>query len=124
MSALVKLSSKLPGETEINGVDDLAEILVRDPDQIIVCLTWYAVPKITRDTQAKTEVPTIEVRRIEPIDVVARVPAAVQKLAAELYEKRTGGRQPLPFDVVEIEDGGGYVVPSSDDQADGDEGEN
>lgn len=96
MSALIKLSSKLPGDDEINGLDSLAEQLVQDPEQVVCVLAWLVVPKVTHDVPTGADVPTVEVRRIEPIGTVANTPAAVQQLAAELYERRTG-RNPLPF---------------------------
>ena len=100
MSAIVKLSSKLPGDPEINGLDSLHKELLEDPHQVVCCITWMKVKDVRRiiegpdDTPA--EVPTVEIARIEPINVVDRVPTAIQKLAAELYEKRTG-RDPLPM---------------------------
>lgn len=99
MSALIKLSSKLPGDEEVNGLDSLHEQLVEDPQQVIAVLAWLVVPKVTHDVPTGTDVPTVEVRRIEPIGAVQSTPAAVQQLAAELYEARTG-RNPLPFDQV------------------------
>lgn len=99
MSALIKLSSKLPGDDEVNGLDSLAEQLVDDPEQVVCVLAWLVVPKVTHDVPTGTDVPTVEIRRIEPIGSVAKTPAAVQQLAAELYEARTG-RNPLPFEQV------------------------
>ena len=96
MSALIRLSSKLPGDPETNGLDSLHEQLVGDPDQVVCVLAWLVVPKVTRVVATGDEVPTVEVRRIEPIGAIDRTPASVQQLAAELYEARTG-TNPLPF---------------------------
>lgn len=40
MSAKVRLSSKLPGEPEINGLDELSATLAEDPHQIICALVF------------------------------------------------------------------------------------
>lgn len=97
MSALIRLSSKLPGDEETNGLDSLHEQLVNDPDQVVCALAWFVVPKVTRVVATRAEVPTIEIRRVEPIATVDKTPAAIQQLAAELYQARTGAN-PLPFD--------------------------
>ena len=103
MSKLVKLSSKLPGDEEINGVDHLAGELVSDPDQILVCIAWMKVRKVEKLIEVgdgdPDEVPTVEIARIEPIDQVQRVPKDIIEMAARLNETRTGHR-PLPFDEI------------------------
>lgn len=99
MSALIRLSSKLPGDPETNGLDSLHDELVENPDQVVCALTWLVTPKVTRVTATGDEVPTVEVRRIEPIGTIEKTPAAVQALAAELYEARTG-TNPLPFEQI------------------------
>jgi hypothetical protein len=103
MSATVKLSSALPGDFETNGVDAQAGKLVDDPDQLRCAVIWYDTQKVTHDIDADAYVPTIRVRRIEPIGDVGEVSAAVQQLVAGAHEQRTG-RKPLPFDLVEVED--------------------
>jgi hypothetical protein len=100
MSALVRLSSKLPGDPEINGLDYLSEELASHPtDQVVCVLAWLTVPKVTTVTATGAVVPTVEISRVEPIGVIEKTPAAIQQLAAELYERRTG-RNPLPFDQI------------------------
>ncbi len=103
MSDLVKLSSKLAGSEETNGIDALAGELVLDPNRIRVALVWLDVPTVTTNTDSGAQVPTIRVRRIEPLGDVDDVSDAVRQLAAEAHEKRTG-KTPLPFDVVEYVD--------------------
>lgn len=98
MSAAIRLSSKLPGDPEINGLDHLAGDL-EDPELIVCALVWVKASKITTTLETGERVPTVEVRRIEPIGPVDQVPAEIVKLAARLYEDRTG-RDPLPFDEV------------------------
>ena len=98
MSATVKLSSKLPGDPEINGLDAIAEQL-HDPETPICVIAWVVPSKVTEDLATGLRVPTVEVRRIEPIGTPAKVPQVIQDLAAELYEKRTN-RNPLPFSAL------------------------
>lgn len=101
MSVNIKLSSRLPGDPEINGLDDLRDELLEDPEQIVCAIAWIKVKDIRRiiehNPESPSEIPTVELARIEPIDVVDRVPKAITDLAAKLYEKRTG-KNPLPFD--------------------------
>lgn len=96
MSASVKLSAKLPGDPEINGLDSIVEQL-HDPDHVIAVIAWIVPTKITEDLATGARIPTVELRRIEPIGPADTVPPVVTELAAELYAQRTG-RDPLPFD--------------------------
>lgn len=95
MSATVKLSTKLPGDPEINGLDHIHPRLIVD-DTPILCLAWVVPTKVVEDLATQERIPTVEVRRIEPIGSVDTVPQHIVDLAAELYEKRTG-RNPLPI---------------------------
>jgi hypothetical protein len=106
MSAIVQLSSKLPGDEDFNGVDAIALDLLKDPDTIRVGVVFYDVSKITRQVDAGTDVPTIRVRKIEPISTVSDVPDAIRALVDAAIEQRTG-RKPLPLDQVEPLDFGG-----------------
>ena len=104
MSAKIALSSKLPGDDEVNGLDSLHQAIVDNPHQVIAALVWLDVPKITTDTEVddpdKAQRPTVRVRRIEPFGSVDKVPAEVIKLALDLQSARTG-RTPLPFDKID-----------------------
>jgi|GEM_PF-6930110 len=95
MSAIIKLSSKLPGDEEINGLDANVGHFLEDQTPVL-CLAWVVAKHVTRNIETGDEVPTVEVRRIEPIGTPDVVPQHVQDLAAELYEMRTG-RNPLPI---------------------------
>lgn len=103
MSATVKLSSKLPGEVDINGVDYLVDDLVKDPETIRVGVVFFDVVKVIDDIDAGTHIPTIRIRRLEPIGDVNNAPDSIRKLVDEAVETRTG-RKALPFDQVEVED--------------------
>ena len=100
MSAVVKLSSKMPGDPTINGLDHYAGDLIADPEVIRVAVVYYDTVKVTHDTDSRTDVPTIRVRRIEPLGDLEEVPQAVRKAVAAAEEKRTG-RSPIPFEIVD-----------------------
>ncbi len=101
MSAKVKLSSKLPGDAEINGLDSYAEHLLDEPDELIVCVVYVDCPKAIEDFDEGTRVPVARVRRIEPLGTMPEVPDAVRNAMATAEQKRTG-RKAIPFEVVEV----------------------
>jgi hypothetical protein len=103
MSATVKLSSKLPGEIDINGVDYLVDDLVKDPEAIRVGVVFFDVVKVTSDIDSGADIPTIRVRRLEPIGTTEDAPKSIRDLVDQAVEKRTG-RKALPFDQVEVLD--------------------
>ena len=109
MSAVVKLSTKLPGDHETNGLDALAKDLVDSPDTIRLAVVWLDVSKVTVETDSGSHIPTVRVRRIEPLGDVGDVSDALRKLVDEAQEQRTG-RTPLPLDVVEVEDTTGGLL--------------
>jgi hypothetical protein len=99
----VKLGSRLPADVETNGLDAQAADLNDNPEQIRVAVVWYDTLKITIDTDTGAHVPTVRVRRIEPIGNVETTPDDLRKLVDAATETRTG-RVPLPFDEVEVGD--------------------
>lgn len=102
MSAAVKLGSKLPGETEINGVDAIAAELVDDPEQIRVALVYFDVRKIEDDTDSGDRVPTIRVRRFEPIGTLEDAPKSVRDVMSKAFAERTG-RKAIPWEIATAE---------------------
>lgn len=98
MSATVKLSSKLPGDDETNGLDPWARELVKGPDDVRLAIVWFDVSKVTVETDSHAEIPTVRIRRIEPVDGTRAGQAA--KLAEKAFAARTG-RQMLPLDELE-----------------------
>lgn len=101
MSAVVKLSSKLPGDAEINGLDSRAGWMEQNPGELLVSIVYTDVQKLTIDTDTGEHVPTVRVRRIEPLGTLSVVPQAVRDALADAEEERTG-RSPLPFEVVTV----------------------
>lgn len=101
MSEAVKLSSKMPGDFETNGVDAMAGDLVEDPKTLRAALVWFDVAKIGVNVDTGDHIPLIRVRRIEPLGAADDVSKAIRKEVEAAMEKRTG-RTPIPWDVVEI----------------------
>jgi hypothetical protein len=95
MSQLIRLSSKLPGDAEINGLDGLHQQLCIDATAVL-CYAWVKPIKVVRDVETEEIVPTVQLARIEPIGRVTSLDQRYVDDAAHLYEKRTG-RNPLPI---------------------------
>jgi hypothetical protein len=104
MSAVVKLSSKLAGDFEVNGLDQTVTDLLERPKQLRVAVVWYDVKAIVEDVATSEHVPTIQVRRIEPLGDSGDVTDAIKKHVNDAIAKRTG-RQPIPWDIVEVVEG-------------------
>lgn len=114
MSAVVTLSSKLPGDGEINGLDAQAKWLEDNPDELLVAIVFLDTQKLTIDTDSGDHVPTVRIRRIEPIGTVADVPKSVRQVMGAAEEKRTG-RKAIPFEIVEVgEHAFGDSLPEDD----------
>jgi hypothetical protein len=101
MSAVCKLSSKMPGDAEINGLDSLVPQMLDAPEALVVAVVYLDVQKVTDDIDGGTRVPTVRVRRIEPLGGLEDVPDTVKKAVATAEQKRTG-RKAIPFDIVEV----------------------
>lgn len=103
MSAFVSLSSKLPGDVETNGVDHIADQLIKDPARIRYAIVWFDVAKTTEVTDTGEIVPTMRVRRIEPLGHADAVQPVIAEIVEEAVRARTG-RAPIPFGIVEPTD--------------------
>lgn len=101
MSAVVKLGAALPGDIETNGLDQQVDYLLENPKDALLALVWLDVKSIQVDTDTGAQIPTVRVRRIEPLGAVGAASDAIVKLAGDAFESRTG-RRPIPFDVVEV----------------------
>lgn len=104
MSNTVKLAGKLPGGIEVNGIDQTAKDLIDDPKQLRCAVVWYDVQKITDDIEHSTEVPTIQVRRFEPLGSADVVSKTIKAEVEKVIKARTG-RTPIPWDIVEVVEG-------------------
>lgn len=100
MSDTVKLSSALPKDDELNGLDDTAEELIADRRTIRAGFVLYDTAKVVEKTDDDTTVPYIRFRKFVPLGKASEVPASLQKLILKADQDRTG-REPLPFDAVD-----------------------
>lgn len=103
MSAKVKLSIKLPGEEEINGLDSIVDELLDDPNELRVAIVVFDVPKTNIDNRHGTKVPVIEHRQYEPLGVLSELDPKIRELVLNAREKRTG-KTPLPLDMVTVDE--------------------
>jgi hypothetical protein len=101
MSDIVKLGSKLPGDAEVNGVDATVEDLVDDPRTLRAAFVQYDVGKIVLDPDTGDHVPTIRIRRFEPLGKNDEVSKTVIKEYFAAVEKRTG-KKALPLEYAEV----------------------
>lgn len=120
MSAAVKLGSKLPGEEAINGLDVIAADLVDDPEQIRVALVYFDVQGIYDDTDTGDRIPTVRVRRFEPIGTIEDAPKSVRDVMAKAFEARTG-RKAIPFEIATAEQIPRVADPDGDELPEGPE---
>lgn len=104
MSALVKLSPKLPGDYETNGVDQIAADLVDEPAAVRIGIVWFDTARVIVDTDSDDHIPVVRIRRIEPLGLVEEASAAVRDAVQAAVQKRTG-RTPIPFGLVEVDGG-------------------
>lgn len=100
MSAKVKVSGKLPGDDEINGLDAEHDDLLADPKAIRAAIIWYDVREYSHKIATGDDVPLIELRRFEPLGRLDDVPDVVRDLVLKAAQRRTG-KTPLPFDQTE-----------------------
>ena len=101
MSAIVKLGSKMPADVDLNGLDSTIGKLLEEPEKLRAAVVFYNVGKITTTPETGTEVPTIIARRFEPIGDAGELGEAVLDVMMSAAKKRTG-KEPLPFDTVEV----------------------
>lgn len=101
MSAIVKLSSAMPGDFETNGLDQHAAWLLDNPKALMICAIWIDVQKIVVDTDSGDHIPTVRVRRVEPLGEVGEVSAKMKEIIQDAVAERTG-RTPIPFDIAEV----------------------
>ena len=99
MSDLLKLSTALPGDQEINGLDALAAGLVQEPSGMICVVAIFDVKDVRYIPDAEAHTPTLRFRRGEAW-AINDTPEEVRLAMVQRTEERTG-RTPLPFGEVE-----------------------
>ena len=105
MSNSLKLSTALPGDDEINGLDVLAEGLTDHPSRMICAVIVCDVKDVRYVRDLEAHIPTLRFRRGEAWPL-SETPEAVRVAMIERAEERLG-RTPLPF---------GEIVVKADDR--------
>lgn len=105
MSNSLKLSTALPGDDEINGLDVLAEDLTHDPSRMICAVIVCDVKDVRYVRDLEAHIPTLRFRRGEAWPL-SETPEGVRIAMIERAEERLG-RTPLPF---------GEIVVKADDR--------
>jgi hypothetical protein len=113
MSKVLRLSSALPGDERINGLDSLAPELTLD--SVVVAVVTFDVPSI--NVSKDGAVPVLRVRKVEPLGTPSEVPAEVVAATLAAEERRTNST-PLPFGVLNVPDEGGRPSPDECDHVD------
>lgn len=104
MSAVVKLAAALPGDFETNGLDQHVGRLLDEPDRLMVAVVWLDTKSVRIDTDSGDHIPTVRVRRIEPLGDTDMVSKTIRDAVQDAITKRTG-RTPIPFDIAHIVEG-------------------
>lgn len=105
MSAVVKLGSKMPADFETNGLDFTRDELVDDPQTLRAGFVQYDVGKIMIDPDTGEKVPTVRIRRFEPLGQSDKISAEIQQAYFKAVEDRTG-KKALPLEFAEVVDQG------------------
>ena len=100
MSNTVKLSAKLAGDDDLNGLDSLAQAMTDEPKTVRVAVVWFDCSKIVDDTDDDTRVPYARIRRFEPVGLAENMPEGLRSLVEQAAEERTG-KAPLPYNSVD-----------------------
>jgi hypothetical protein len=119
MSETVKLAAKMPKDFEMNGLDAQAEALIDDPKTLRCGVVWYDTRDVNINTDTGAQVPTVRIRRFEPLGDADDVSKAIREAVGEAIQARTG-RAPIPWDIVEVVDGDqeayyGDTLPEGDE---------
>ena len=96
MSAKIKLTTALPADEIMNGLDHLAEDLT-EGDRFAAFVVFHV--KSTEVFEGGVHVPKLRVHRVEPLGDAAQLPTEVAKFVLSKQEERTGA-EPLPLDAV------------------------
>lgn len=105
MSAKVKLAGKLAADELANGLDATRDDLLKQPEQVWCAFIWYDVRDVNHHVATHEDVPTVQIRRFEPVGKQDEVPADIKLAVLKAAEERRG-LVPLPFDKVEQAESG------------------
>lgn len=98
---IVKLGSKLPKESDQNGLQDRGADLAGSPQRLRVALIVFDVDQVQTATDTGVKTVRTRVRRVEVIDGDGSLNVA-RSLITEAYEQRTGGeRLPIEGDLLD-----------------------
>lgn len=100
MSAKLKLTSKLPGNEDINGLDAKVDEFLATPEKVRLVLGWVDVKEVHDVTATGDRIPVLQWRRLELVGEADNAPPELKELALRLYEERTG-KAPLPINLTE-----------------------
>ena len=115
MSAVVKLASRMPADVDLNGLDATVPRLLADPEKLQAAVVFYNVSEIRVKPEAGTEIPTVVLRRFEPIGEAGKIGDAVMQVMLDAARTRTG-KDPLPLDTVEVVEQGALSDAEYDEQ--------
>lgn len=93
MSEQLRLSAKLPGNPEMNGLDDYAKRMSDDLTTVVPALVWFDVAKVTETADEEgriTRVATARIRKVEPIGESPETKRKTAELYTELQDLRLG----------------------------------
>lgn len=97
MPAVLKLNAALPGITDVNGLDHLAQECINHPEGTLICAVSILEVKEVRYSVAEgAHIPTVRTRRIEAW-LMEDTPQVVRDALVSRQEERTGSA-PLPFE--------------------------
>jgi hypothetical protein len=98
----MKMAAALPDhKSRRNGLDDLARMLVDNPDQPLVCVVVLDCSKTEIDHDKATKTPTVRVKHLEPMLRVEDQDRAVT-LLTDAYKRRTSEQLELDYEFEPI----------------------
>lgn len=112
MSNKVKLTTKLPGGEEWNGLDDYADDIRADHTLMLGCWIVFDVPTATINYDKATTTPNLRVRQVEVLTTDGSVPDCLRAELEKAFSQRTG-KAMLPLDE---QDGGPVGEEDGDDE--------
>ena len=108
MSSLVKLSSKLPDDLDINGLDPWASVFKQRPLDQFVAVVYLDVARVVTDYEKGSVYPVVQVVSIEVLGDIASTSPDVQAQFLAARDKRLR-RDPLPLNDWTLRAGTGVL---------------